>query len=86
LPLSVLEAMSCNLPVVTTRFGALPRAVESGDGVIFVESRDELVKGVESIQDSHTEVNTRDKVLCYSWENIEVRLEEIYRALVRSFT
>ncbi len=83
LPLSVLEAMSCNLPVVTTRFGALPDAIEPGNGIIFAENQAELVKGVESLQNSRTEVRTRDKVLAYSWEKIVAKLEEIYLTLVQ---
>lgn len=40
-PLSVLEAMACNLPVLTTRFGGLADYFEEDDGFKFYEDLDE---------------------------------------------
>lgn len=44
MPASVLEAMATNLPVVSTRFGALPKTFTSGGGLVFVDSSEELVR------------------------------------------
>jgi len=82
MPLSVLEAMSCNLPVITARFGALPRVFEGGDGLIFVEKEEEFIDALEKIRNSNTDINTREKVTPYSWGNIIRRLETIYEALI----
>ncbi|NVJ64183.1 MAG: glycosyltransferase family 4 protein [Flavobacteriaceae bacterium] len=38
LPLSVIEAIACGLPIVSTPFGALPRALEAVTGVHFTKS------------------------------------------------
>jgi len=78
MPLSVLEAMSCNLPVITTKFGALPRAFEEGDGLFFVENENDIFTVLERIKNTNMKVKTREKVLPYSWENIGKKLEKIY--------
>lgn len=40
LPLSVLEAVACGVPVISTPFGALPVALTNVDGVTFAEPSD----------------------------------------------
>ena len=81
LPLSVMEAMACNLPVVSTRFGALDRIFSEGDGLFFVETETEFVDRLEKLKAGGIEVKTREKVLPYSWENVGARMEEIYSEL-----
>jgi len=77
LPLSVMEAMSCNLPVISTRFGALPRVFDEGDGLFFAERDEDFFRGLRAIKDG-TVIRTREKVTPYSWGNIAGRLEQIY--------
>lgn len=78
MPLSVLEAMACNLPVITTKFRALPRAFDEGDGLFFVEKREDFYKVMEDIRNREVEIKTREKVLQYSWGDIIQRVEGIY--------
>ncbi len=82
LPLSVMEAMACNLPVISTRFGALPRIFDEGDGLFFIDSEEEFEQKLNEVKHKTLEVKTRDKVLSYTWEKIVARLEEIYHGLV----
>ena len=81
MPLSVLEAMSCNLPLIATRFGALPRVFEEGDGLLFAERENDYMVALENIKNTDTDVKTREKVLPYSWGNIGKKLDENYEHL-----
>lgn len=86
IPLSVLEAMSCNLLVITTRFGALPRIFEGGNGLMFVNEEEDFFAAMEKIKNADITIKTRDKVLPHSWENIALRLEGIYEELIEERT
>jgi glycosyltransferase involved in cell wall biosynthesis len=68
-PLSVLEAMACNLPVITVRYGSLPKLFEEGQGLFFADTPEELLRDIASIKRDNG-YNTRSKVLPYSWQNI----------------
>lgn len=70
-PLSVLEAMACNLPVVTIRFGGLPDLFPSeGGGLFYADSTLEIAAKTEYVRDNlrHIHTRTREMVERYSWE------------------
>jgi glycosyltransferase involved in cell wall biosynthesis len=77
-PLSVLEAMAANLPVITTPFGALPDTFTEGDGLIFAANSGEFARGIRRLREERPAVRTREKVLNNSWEEIASRLEKYY--------
>jgi len=81
-PLSVLEAMAANLPVITTRFGAIPRLFPStGDGFFLMDHPDQLRQFIASLRASPDPVRTRELVAPYSWKTIGVRVRECYEGL-----
>jgi glycosyltransferase involved in cell wall biosynthesis len=82
-PLSVLEAMGCNLPVVTKKFGALPRVFQPGDGLFFVDTDAELRALVNRIRGGGTPIRTRAKVAELDWDSLAVRLVDMYQDVKR---
>jgi len=77
-PLSILEAMSVNLPIVTTQFGGLSDFIPPTDGVFYITPSQfyDLPKIVRSAVKS--KIRTRHLVRDLTWESVGNRLREIY--------
>jgi glycosyltransferase involved in cell wall biosynthesis len=77
-PLSVLEAMASNLPVVTTKFRGLPNLISEHNGLVYVNNKGEILSKINSVK-SIPDPRTRDLVGQFSWENVvkQVLLDSI---------
>lgn len=67
-PLSVIEACACGLPVLTTRFGALPEILEDGGGLEWFSRVTEIPEKIHILRNGA--VATHAKVTDLSWDRI----------------
>ena len=76
-----MEACSCNIPVLSTEFGALTRLFKDVSGFRFATSRSEFIENLTAYRDSAAQVKTRDAVMSYDWNRLASEIENIYSRL-----
>lgn len=78
LPLSILEAMACDVKVVSTPFGGLPHVFSPGEGLAMAANEDAMVELVGQMAREEGSPGNRERVQSFSWESIGEQLDKIY--------
>lgn len=81
MPLSVLEAMSCNIPVITTEYEGLKDNFDKEFGLIFIKNSNEVTQAVRMIKLEGLRIENQRNIHPYSWENVTMRLESAYEEI-----
>lgn len=87
IPLTVLEAMACNLPVVTTRYGGIPGLFDEGGGLRYTsfgsEAAYQAAVDYGTMRRPTERLSLRERVRNQSWSAITDRLLDLYRDALR---
>lgn len=81
LPLTVMEAMACDLPVVTAPFDGVVQFFPEGRGLFVARSGEEYSGYVRLALDGRGTVATRERVLPFSWDRVADEVSAMYRTL-----
>lgn len=71
-PLSVIEAMACNLRIITTRFGSLPDVFIEDANFHYVDSSDDIIEILKA--PNKPPCMNRKKINSFSWDRISQKL------------
>ena len=76
MPLSILEALACGIPVVSTPFGSLPNWLAAGPAIRYASTDDDLVAGVRAVLEEvpPDPATVAATVSQFSWEALAHRL------------
>jgi glycosyltransferase involved in cell wall biosynthesis len=85
MPLSILEAMACNLPIITTPFGAIyEKFEEDNDFLFFNGTENDLISKINYILSCGRGDFNRRKIMIFHWEYIIQNLLETYKNIINN--
>ena len=84
-PVTIREALACNLPVVSTDVGDVRLLVEPIDGCYVVEDRAEpIADALGRVLEAGHRIEGRERVKRFSLENTAKQIINVYRELIGS--
>ncbi|MBI5049487.1 MAG: glycosyltransferase family 4 protein [Nitrospirae bacterium] len=81
MPLSVLEALACNLFILTTRFGGLSDYFKKDTGFKYFDTSEELIKLIRGMDRIET-CNNRAKIEGFTWDRFADEIITAFEDLV----
>ena len=92
LPYTILESMAAGVPVITTRIGGIPEAIEEGVHGIFVEpaNAEALAEKIRALLSDREHLRTMSEACimrareCLSIERLSSQFNKLYQATLLS--
>lgn len=77
-PLSIMEAMACNLPVVTAELEGIVTFFGNVPGLMVVREGSDFARQVDAVRKGEVTIKTREEIQHFSWENIAQQIAKVY--------
>lgn len=90
MPVTILEAQCCGLPVIATRTGSIPAMVNETNGIL-VDVGDEagLEKAILQVKENHSHYSTEEisnkAISKYSLNAVGKQLDELYKKIISQY-
>lgn len=82
-PLSIVEAMSCNIPILSTKFGSIPKYFNENEYFNFFDTADELIKKTDLLfsQTNLNDCTNRAQIVDnFTWDG---QFEKLYNKIIK---
>lgn len=90
MPIAILEALACGVPVVSTDAGGIPYLVEHGKTALLVPKKDPsaMAEAVLSLLNDESRMkqirnNGLESIQQYTWPNVKDNLLSVYEAVIK---
>lgn len=83
-PNTVKEALSCELPVVSTNVGDVDSLIEGVDYSYSCETENDLEKGlIDALSSNNVDIGGRESIKELTWDNTAISIIDIYNSVLQ---